>query len=237
MRYAWQRLDPTNYAGRSARSRDAQDCAKGRSAMETSWRTGTPNRVRRAIVGSLPKPARLAVSGSREPPFASFLGLFGFGRQNGHSEACVTAAANVARSTGRRSDDDAAMLAFAVCAMRAVVSKPARLACVAVVSMLPLAATAGAQSIDAARNAFAEGRFIEAARLAEALDTSEGFALAARSVTIQAYYISRGTTRRMPCSNVPYGFGTERRSDPTRAIRKPISNRHMSWAGTHRRSA
>ena len=74
--------------------------------------------------------------------------------------------------------------------LRAVVVKSAHVVCVATVSMLPLVATAGAQSIDAARTAYAEGRFIEAAQLAEALGTSEGLALAAKSVTIQAYYIS-----------------------------------------------
>ena len=95
--------------------RDAQICAKGRKAMETSWRIGT---------------------------------------------------------------------------LRAVAVKSARVACVAAVSMLPLVATAEAQSIDEARAAYAEGRFLEAAELAESLGTSEGFALASKSVTVQAYYIS-----------------------------------------------
>ena len=94
---------------------DAQDCAKGRELMETSWRIG---------------------------------------------------------------------------ALRAVVVKSARVACVAAVSMLPLVATAEAQSIDEARAAYAEGRFLEAAELAESLGTSEGFALASKSVTVQAYYVS-----------------------------------------------
>ncbi len=74
--------------------------------------------------------------------------------------------------------------------LRVVAVKSARVACLAVVSMLPLVATAEAQSIDEARAAYAEGRFLEAAQLAESLGTSEGFALASRSVTIQAYYIS-----------------------------------------------
>ena len=74
--------------------------------------------------------------------------------------------------------------------LRAVVVRSAHVVCVATVSMFPLVATAEAQSIDAARTAYIEGRFMEAAELAESLGTSEGFALASKSVTIQAYYIS-----------------------------------------------
>ena len=74
--------------------------------------------------------------------------------------------------------------------LRAVVAKSALVVCVAAASMLPLVATAEAQSIDAARAAYIEGRFMEAAEVAEALGTSEGFALASKSVAIQAYYIS-----------------------------------------------
>ena len=172
-------------------NRDAQDCASGRKTMGTSLRMGALNVVQHATVGSLPKAARLVVSCSREPKFASFFKMLRFGRQNGQSAACVTAGATVAQGARRRSDDGGAIRAFAVCDMRAVVVKPARLVCVATVSMLPLVATAEAQSIDAARAAYVEGRFLEAAELAEALGTSEGFALASRSVTIQAYYISR----------------------------------------------
>ncbi|MDE0052376.1 MAG: hypothetical protein OXO52_21535 [Rhodospirillales bacterium] len=74
--------------------------------------------------------------------------------------------------------------------LRAVVVKSAHVVCVAAVSMLPLVAIAEAQSIDAARTAYIEGRFLETAELAESLGTSEGFALASRSVAVQAYYIS-----------------------------------------------
>ena len=173
-------------------NRAARDSATGRKTWGTSLRMGTLNAVQHAIEGCLPKAARLVVSCSREPTFASFFRMLRLGRQNGHSAACVTAGATVAGATRRRSDDGDGMQALAPCAMRAVVSKPAHLACVAIVSMLPLAATAGAQSIDAARTAYVEGRFLEAAELAEALGTSEGFALASRSLTIRAYYISRG---------------------------------------------
>lgn len=74
--------------------------------------------------------------------------------------------------------------------LREVVVKSAHVVCVAAVSMLPLVAIAEAQSIDAARTAYIEGRFMEAAELAESLGTSEGLALASKSVTMQAYYIS-----------------------------------------------
>ncbi len=55
---------------------------------------------------------------------------------------------------------------------------------------LLLAGTVAAQSIEAARAAQDEGRFIEAARLGEALGTSDGFALAAESLAIHGYYVA-----------------------------------------------
>ena len=63
------------------------------------------------------------------------------------------------------------------------------LACSAIAHFL-LAGTAFAQSIEAARTAQDEGRFVEASRLAEALNTSEGYALAAESLVIYGYYIA-----------------------------------------------
>ena len=53
-----------------------------------------------------------------------------------------------------------------------------------------VASTAGAQGIEEARIAYAEGRFVEAAALGEALGTSEGYALAAESLAIHGYYIA-----------------------------------------------
>ncbi|MDE0144646.1 MAG: hypothetical protein OXL95_02125 [Nitrospira sp.] len=50
--------------------------------------------------------------------------------------------------------------------------------------------TTGAQSIEEARSVYAEGRFTEAAELAQNLDTSEGYALAANSLAIYSYYIA-----------------------------------------------
>ena len=52
------------------------------------------------------------------------------------------------------------------------------------------AGTAGAQSIEEARTVYAEGHFMEAADLAQVLDTSEGYALAANSLAIYGYYIA-----------------------------------------------
>lgn len=64
--------------------------------------------------------------------------------------------------------------------------------CVALGCLALPAADAGAQSLDDARSAHAEGRFVEAAELAEAVRTSDGFALAARSLAIQAHYFEAG---------------------------------------------
>ena len=56
--------------------------------------------------------------------------------------------------------------------------------------MFVLAGNAGAQSIEEARTAYTEGRFTEATDLAQVLDTSEGYALAANSLAIYGYYIA-----------------------------------------------
>lgn len=62
--------------------------------------------------------------------------------------------------------------------------------CLALAYLLPPAGAAEAQAIDEAREAYAQGRFAEAARMGEAIGTSNGLALAARSLTIHAYYIA-----------------------------------------------
>ena len=67
--------------------------------------------------------------------------------------------------------------------------KAALLTCSAIAHLL-LAGTAFAQSIEAARTAQDEGRFVEASRLAEALNTSDGYALDAESLAIYGYYIA-----------------------------------------------
>ena len=53
-----------------------------------------------------------------------------------------------------------------------------------------LANPAGGQTIEAARAAYTQGRFVEAAELGEALGTSEGYALAANSLAIHGYYMA-----------------------------------------------
>ena len=56
------------------------------------------------------------------------------------------------------------------------------------VGFILIAAGASAQSIDEARVAYEEGRFVEAADLAEPLGTSEAYALAAKSLAVYAHY-------------------------------------------------
>ena len=58
-----------------------------------------------------------------------------------------------------------------------------------------LAAHAAAQSYDDARAAFGEGRFLDAAEHGEALGTSDGYALAARSLSIYAHYVAADEER------------------------------------------
>ncbi len=55
-------------------------------------------------------------------------------------------------------------------------------------SVLFLVADASAQSIEDARSAFADGRFLEAADSGEALATSDGYTLAAEALAVYAHY-------------------------------------------------
>ena len=64
--------------------------------------------------------------------------------------------------------------------------------CAALGCLALLAADAGAQSLEDARSAYAEGRFLKAAELAEAPGTSDGYALAAESLAIYAHYFTSG---------------------------------------------
>ena len=59
---------------------------------------------------------------------------------------------------------------------------------VMIMGLILIAAGASAQSIDEARIAYEEGRFVEAADLAEPLGTSEAYALAAKSLAVYAHY-------------------------------------------------
>lgn len=65
------------------------------------------------------------------------------------------------------------------------------LTCLTVASAILLTGAAGAQSIETARAALDEGRFVEATELAESLETSEGYALAARSLAIHGYHFAK----------------------------------------------
>ena len=55
---------------------------------------------------------------------------------------------------------------------------------------------ASTQPIDDARAAFEEGRFLEAADIAEALGSSAGYALAAQSLAVYSHYIATGDDRK-----------------------------------------
>ncbi|MYA63891.1 MAG: hypothetical protein F4139_00040 [Gemmatimonadetes bacterium] len=66
---------------------------------------------------------------------------------------------------------------------------PSRFAGIAAAGAALLFATGtSAQSLEEARAAFADGRFLEAANLGEALGTSDGYALAAQSLAVYAHY-------------------------------------------------
>ncbi len=69
--------------------------------------------------------------------------------------------------------------------------KAAFLTCLTVVHAILLASAAGARSMEAAHAAFAEGRFVKAAEIGQALKTSDGYALAAKSLAIHGYLIAK----------------------------------------------
>lgn len=69
------------------------------------------------------------------------------------------------------------------------------LACLPVGISLLFAGAASGQSIEAARTALSEGRFVEAAEIAEALNTSGGYALAAEALAIHGHYLAAEDTK------------------------------------------
>ena len=69
------------------------------------------------------------------------------------------------------------------------------LACLPVGISLLWAGAVSGQSIEAARTALSEGRFVEAAKIAEALDTSDGYALAAEALAIHGHYLATGEAK------------------------------------------
>lgn len=74
-----------------------------------------------------------------------------------------------------------------------VITPFVRLALAGSLGLLPV--EVNAQSIDEARAAFEEGRFPEAADLAEVLGTSEGYALAAQSLAVHGHYVAKEDER------------------------------------------
>ena len=73
-------------------------------------------------------------------------------------------------------------------------SRSARLAAIA--GFVLFAAGVNAESIEDAKAAFAEGRFADAAGIAEAAGTSEGYALAARSLAVYGHYAAPEEERK-----------------------------------------
>ena len=113
---------------------------------------------------------------------------------------------------------------------------PARFArLAAVVGLVLLAADTNAQSIDDARAAFDEGRFLEAADLAEAVGTSTGFALAAQSLAVYGYHLA-GEEERQGSSNVQCG-SARRPCAPIRPTPRRISSSPMLLADMRKPSA
>lgn len=58
--------------------------------------------------------------------------------------------------------------------------------------VVPSADPVAASSLEDARAAWTQGRFVEAARIGEGLATSEGYALAARSLSVHAVHVATG---------------------------------------------
>ena len=88
------------------------------------------------------------------------------------------------------------------------------LGCAFISCAMVLAGAANGQSIDAALAAYTEGRFIEAADIAEAAHTSEGYALAAKSLAVHAYYIAGEEERDSMFSRASLLAEEAIRSDP-----------------------
>lgn len=70
-------------------------------------------------------------------------------------------------------------------------TRTAFLSLAATLGTLLLASAAGAQTLEQARAAYAEGRFVEAAELGAALKTTEGHALAAQALAMQGHFVAK----------------------------------------------
>lgn len=82
------------------------------------------------------------------------------------------------------------LVAERTCRSRRPHGQGVRLAAAFVVATLAVGTANAAPSIDAARTAFDEGRYLEAADMAESLNTSEGYALAADALAVHGHYIA-----------------------------------------------
>lgn len=95
----------------------------------------------------------------------------------------------------------------------------------AVAGLVLLETGANAQSIDGASAAFEEGRFLEAADLAEALGTSDGYALAARSLAVYGHHVATGDDRKVFLERA-MRLGEE-------AVRADSTNREAYYQSAH----
>lgn len=96
------------------------------------------------------------------------------------------------------------------------------LTCLAILS----ANVANAQSLEAAQAAFDEGRFAEAAEIAEALNTSDGYTLAAESLAIHGYYFAEDDKKQALFERATQLAREAVRLDP----RNPDAHLHLAHA-------
>ncbi len=104
------------------------------------------------------------------------------------------------------------------------VSGPVFFCCLAFLYVTSPVFAAGPLSMDKARAAYVEGRFLDVARIGENLKTSEGLALAAQSLSTHAYYIAKDDEKG-PLLNVPSNWQKRRFSLPL-ITQMPICNWH-----------
>lgn len=64
------------------------------------------------------------------------------------------------------------------------------------VSLLFGTSAAMAESLEEAEQAYIEGRYLEAAEIGEALQTSDGYALAADALAVYGYYLAKGVDKQ-----------------------------------------
>lgn len=74
--------------------------------------------------------------------------------------------------------------------------KAALQTCGTIACALLLSYAAAAQSMEEMRAVYAQGRFVEAAELGVALKTSESYALAAQSLTMQGHFSAKGEAKK-----------------------------------------